>query len=190
MTRSFGIPSLGGVLLLLHLPLCAGAQVRQPDTVFSVDVDWMGGALNYARERGPGRYWGVGAGIGGSFTSRMLWSGRHFADEKGPSYQPRDGATDKELIEILHVEVFRRWVPSDRWSYDIGLRASAMLHSDSSDDDPALPLFAGAYAGFMVGSQRLKVGPRVLVGLFSEGTGTREFGIYLVPLSGRVSLGW
>jgi hypothetical protein len=170
--------------------LCSAGQVRQPDTVFSVDVDWLGGAVSYARERGAGSYWGVGAGIGGALWNRMLLAGRHFADEDGPSYEPRDGATDKELVEILHVEVFRRWVPSRRWSYDVGLRASAMVHFDSSDDDPAVPLFGGAYAGLMVGGPRFKVGPRVLVGMFVEGGATREWGVYLVPLSGRVSFGW
>ena len=190
MNRCAGIPSIGGALLLLSLPLCSAAQVRQPDTVFSVDADWIGAALSYARERGPRRYWGVGAGIGGSLRNRMLLAGRHFADEDGPSYQARDGATQKELVEILHVEVFRRWVPSDRWNYDIGLRASVMVHSDSSDDDPGLPFFGGAYAGFVVGNRRLKVGPRLLVGMFWEHAGPREFGVYLVPLSVRVSLGW
>jgi hypothetical protein len=64
------------------------------------------------------------------------------------------------------------------------------IHFDSSDDDPALPLFLGAYANLMWGNRWLKVGPRLLVGVFSEGSRSRELGVYLVPLAGRVSYGW
>jgi hypothetical protein len=166
------------------------AQQRQPDTVLSLDVDVLGGALSYARARGPGRYRGLEVGLGGAFLNRMLLSGEHFADEDGPSYQPRDGAVNKDLFEILHAGVFRRWVRSEQVSADVGARASVFVHFDSSDDDPGIPLFLGLYANAMVGGRRLKVGPRILVGLFWEGSLAREFGVYLVPLSGRFSFGW
>ena len=181
---------LASCLALLSFVAPLAAQRRQPDTVLALEADVLGGAMSYARATGPGRYWGLEAGIGGAFLSRMLLSGRHFADEDGPSYQPRDGARDKELFEILHAGVFRRWVPSDRFSADAGARASVFVHFDSSDDDPGIPLFLGLYGSAMVGGGRLKVGPRVLVGMFSEGSTAREFGVYLVPLSGRISFGW
>ncbi|HSG49772.1 MAG TPA: hypothetical protein VLA43_18255 [Longimicrobiales bacterium] len=186
-TRALGLASL---LALFVFAGPAGAQRRQPDTVLALDVDVLGGSLSYARATGPGRYWGVAAGVGGAFLSRMLLSGRHFAHEDGPSYQPRDGAVDKALFEILHAGVFRRWAPSDRFNADAGARASVFVHFDSSDDDPGIPLFVGLYGGAMVGGRRLKVGPRLLVGMFSEGSTAREFGVYFVPLSGRLSFGW
>lgn len=179
---------LAAACTLLASP--ATAQRRQPDTVFSVEGDWIGGAVNYARARGPGRYWGVEAGVGGALVNRMLLAGRHLAHENGPSYQPRDGSVDKELIEILHLATFVRRTPSDRVSWDVGARASVFLHFDSSDDDPGVPLFAGGYANLRVGNRWLKVGPTVLVGLFSEGSLARELGVFLVPVSGRISFGW
>lgn len=181
---------VAGFLALSSLASPVAAQRRQPDSVVSLDVDVLGGALNYARATGPGRYWGLQAGIGGALLSRMLLAGRHFADEDGPSYQHRDGAVDKALFEILHAGAFRRWVPSDRFSADGGVRASVFVHFDSSDDDPGIPLFVGLYGNAMMGGRRLKVGPRVLVGMFSEGSSAREFGVYFVPLSGRLSFGW
>jgi hypothetical protein len=176
------------VWALASLP--AAAQHRQPDTVITLDVDVLGGALSYARASGPGRYRGVQAGLGGAFFNRMLVSGRHFADEDGPSYEPRDGFVDKELIEILHAGVFHRWDPSGRWSADVGARASVFAHYDSSDDDPGIPLFVGIYANAMMGGRRFRAGPRIMAGVFSEGSSAREFGVYLVPLSGRLSFGW
>jgi hypothetical protein len=181
------------LLVLLTLAFSAGpaaGQRKQPGDVLSLDVDWLGGAVSYARSHGPQTYWGAQAGIGGGFLNRMLLSGRHFSDEDGPSYEPRDGFEDKDLIEILHVAAFRRAVRSERVSWDAGLRASVFVHFDSSDDDPALPLFAGGYANLMFGNRWLKAGPRLLVGMFTEGRGSHELGVYLVPLSGRVSFGW
>lgn len=166
------------------------AQRRQPTSVLALDLDVVGGGLSYARARGQGGYVGLGAGVGGAFWNRMLLAGRHFSDEGGPSYQARDGATDKDLIEILHAEVFRRWVTDGRWSFDAGVRGSVMIHFDSSDDDPGVPLFVGAYGSALWGGRRFRVGPRLLVGLFTEGALAREFGVYLVPVSGRVTFGW
>ena len=184
------MPILLALAAALALAAPARAQHRQPDTVLSVEVDYLGGSVNYARARGPGTYWGGEAGVGGGFVSRMLLSGRHFSHEDGPSYETRDGYEDKELVEILHLAAFRRGVASGHVSWDVGARASAFFHYDTSDDDPAFPLFVGGYANLMVGSSRVKVGPRLLVGMFSEGRATRELGIYLVPLAGRISFGW
>jgi hypothetical protein len=168
------------ILIQLLVPALAPpplwAQRRQPDTVLSLDTDVLGGALSYARAEGPGRYRGVEAGIGDAFLHGGLVSGRHFEDT--------------ELFELLHAAVFRRWVPSDRLSADVGARASVFVHVHASGDGPGLPLFAGVYANAMVGGRRLKVGPRVLVGMFSEGSSARGFGVYLVPLSVRFSFGW
>ena len=170
----------------------ASAQQRRPDTVLSLEVDYLGGSVNYARARGPDTYRGGEAGVGGGFVSRMLLAGRHFSHEDGPSYESRDGYVDKELIEILHLAVFRRSVVSERLSWDVGARASAFVHQDTSDDDPAFPLFVGGYANLMVGNRWVKVGPRLLLGVFSEtgGISSRELGVYLVPLAGRISFGW
>ena len=184
------MPILLALAAALALAAPVRAQHRQPDTVLSVEADFLGGSVNYARSRGPGTYWGGEAGVGGGFVSRMLLAGRHFSHEDGPSYETRDGYEDKELVEILHVAAFRRSVASERWSWDVGARASAFFHYDTSDDDPAFPLFVGGYANLMVGNRWVKVGPRLLVGMFSEGRGTRELGIYLVPLAGRISFGW
>jgi hypothetical protein len=168
----------------------ASAQQRQPDTVLSVEVDWLGGSVNYARAGGAGTYWGGEVGVGGGFVSRMLLAGRHFSHENGPSYEPRDGYEDKGLIEILHLAAFRRGVVSERVSWDVGARASAFVLYDTSDDDPTFPMFVGGYGNLMVGNRWVKVGPRLLVGMFSDSRGARELGVYLVPLAGRVSFGW
>ena len=184
---------LSALLAILALaPAVAAQQRRQPDTVLSLEVDWMGGSVSLARAGGSGAYWGGEAGVGGGFSNRMLLSGRHFSDANGPSYEPRDGYEDKELIEILHLAAFRRGVKSEAMTWDVGARASVFVHNDTSDDDPAFPLFLGGYANLMVGNRWVKVGPRILVGMFSEvgGAPARELGVYLVPLAGRISFGW
>lgn len=179
-------------------PADASAQ-RIPANEFAVDAEVLGGTLSYAWGGADGTYWGVGAGIGGSLLSTMVLAGRHFSEEGWIAYEQRDGATEKLLIELLHVEAFRRWSPSLRQEYDVGVRASAFIHGDSSDDDFGGGLFVGGYTTAHWGWDHVKVGPRVLVGYFTEGSGTdrdgirrhtREFGVFLSPLTGRISFGW
>lgn len=189
--------NLGGswrllLVLGLSLSMATSSALGQAQTsILSLDVDFIGGALSYARafDEAQDRYWGLEAGLGGPFWSRMLLSGRHFADEDGPSYETRDGAEDKQLIEMLHLTGFHRKA-TDRVHWDTGLRASLFFHFDSSDDDPGVALFGGAYTGFLWGNRWLKVGPELLVGVFAEPGIPGEFGILLTPLTGRVSLSW
>jgi hypothetical protein len=183
------------VAILLVGPLLAGpgtrlAAQRKPSRVFAVDPEILGGSLSIASLRDDGTYQGLAFGVGGSLLTRMLLAGRHFSHPDGPSYEARDGSTDQQLVELLHVALFRRWVPTPGRSFDVGVRGSLFLHSNSFDDDPALPLFGGAYANALFGWEHVQLGPRVLVGVFTEGGGTTEFGILLVPFTGRIRFGW
>lgn len=181
---------------LLLLAACAVAPAqpaeaqRKPTRVVALDAEILGGSLSFARVGADGTYLGVTAGLGGSLLTRMLLSGSHFAHPGWPSYETPDGSTDQTLVELLHLGLFKRWAPSSGQSYDVGVRGSLFLHGNSFDDDPAFPLFVGAYGSALWGWRRFKVGPRLLVGLFAEAQGARELGILLVPLTGRVEFGW
>mgnify|MGYP006286640283 CR=1 FL=1 len=162
----------------------------RPERVLALDVERLGGAVSFARLGADGVYRGVTAGVGGSFLTRMLLSGRHFSHPGWPSYETPDGSTEQFLTEILHLGVFRRSALSERATWELGLRGSFFVHGNSFDDDVAVGYFLGGWAAGLVGWRRFKVGPRVLVGLFGEPGGAREPGVLLVPLTGRVELGW
>lgn len=178
---------LAAAALAAVLPPPVGAQQRQPDTVFTLDVEVTGATVGYARSLGPGRYWGPEAGLGGSFLSRMLVAGNRFSHRTEGTGA---GRVDTRLMELGHLGAFHRWRLSERVTGDAGVRASLFYNSGPFDDDPAFPTFAGAYATLMMGGRRLQVGPRIQAGLFADGSGNREFGVYLVPLAGRASFGW
>lgn len=164
-----------------------GAQQRQPDTVFTLDVEVTGATVGYARSLGPGRYGGLEAGLGGSFLSRMLVAGDRFSHRTEGTGA---GRVDTRLMELVHLGAFHRWRLSEWFTGDAGVRASLFYNSGPFDDDPAFPTFAGAYANLMMGGRRFQVGPRIQAGLFADGSGNRELGVYLVPLAGRISFGW
>lgn len=185
------VRSLGGIAafaaLAAAVPPGAGAQQRQPDTVLTLDLEVTGATVGHARALGPGRYWGMEAGLGGSFLSRMLVAGDRFSHRSEGTGANR---VDTRLMELVHLGAFHRWRTSDRVTWDAGVRASLFYNSGPFDDDPAFPTFAGTYATLMVGGQRVQAGPRVQAGLFNDGSGKRELGVYLVPLAGRISFGW
>jgi hypothetical protein len=157
----------------------------------TLDLSWIGGTLGFARRvRGERLFLGAEVGLLGDYLNVMLLSGGHFAQDWGLAYDEKDGATGKHLLEIVHAAFFLRHQSSERWQLDFGARASVFLHSDSSDDDPGEATFAGLYGSLMYGSERFKVGPRVMAGLFSEGRRTQEFGLLLVPLTARVTFAW
>lgn len=188
--RRIGLTGTAVGCLLAWWAPAAGSAQRTPANQFALDAEVVGGSLSYAWGGRDGTYWGVAAGLGGSLLNRMLVAGAHFAHEDGPSYEPRDGYGDKDLYELIHLGFFRRWTPPGRWSWDVGVRGSAMVHFDTSDDDPGFPLFVGGYGNVMWGNRSVKVGPRLLVGVFSEAGSATEFGVYLAPLTGRVAVGW
>ncbi len=163
-----------------------------PRNEFSVTIQPIGGSLSYARSIAPGRLIGLQVGIGGHFIEYMVLAGRHFSEDGGLHYEPRDNATNPLMFEILSASAFYRMEPSTRWQIDVGARASSFLHLDSSDDDPGGGYYLGSYASVMYGWKRVKFGPEILVGVFTEGTfqSRSEFGVHFAPLMGRLTVGW
>ena len=163
-------PLLAVALVVLGLtgPGDVVAQIRQPDTVFSMEGDWLGGSVNYARARGPGRYRGVEAGIGGAW-----WN-----------------AGDEERWEILHVGAFHRGIPAGWLAWDAGGRVSLFSRSRNAAGGGDLRFFLGGSAGVRVGWTRLKAGPSAMAGVFAGAGGPPRVGLVFVPLTVRVSFGW
>jgi hypothetical protein len=161
-----------------------------PSRVLALDAEILAGAVSFARLGDDGVYRGLTVGIGPGLLTRMLLSGRHFSHPGWPSYETSDGSTEQTLAEIAHLGLFQRRTPSERAVWELGVRASLFIHHNSFDDDVAAGYFVGGWAAALVGWRRVKVGPRVLVGLFTEPGGAREPGILLVPLTGRVEWGW
>ena len=176
-----------GVCAALALPGEGRAQNRQPDALFALELEWMGASVGYARPLGPRRYWGVEAGLGGSFWGRMLLAGDRFSHRREGA---GGGAGDTRLTELVHMAVLRRWVPSPWVTWDVGLRASLLYNSGPFDDDPAFPSFIGAHSALLAGGRRVQVGPRLMAGLFADGSGAREMGLYLAPFVARITVGW
>lgn len=180
------------LVLVLALAAPAAAQGNAPREragQLHLDVQPVGLAIGYATKLRSGHAVGGELGFGGNFLEYMLVGGRHFAEDSGIAYEDRDNATGPSLFEVLTLSAFVRHPGTARWQIDTGLRGSAFLHFDSSDDDPGGGLFGGLYAKAVYGGTHIKFGPRVMMGVFSEGNGITEFGIHLALILGRLTWG-
>ncbi len=174
-----------GALLVAAAP--AGAQRRVPEHRFSLDVGVVGASLGYANRVGGDWLAGAEVGGGGDFVNVMVLGGRHFSRDGWPAYEEPGASGDEDLFELGHVALFARREAGERFQADLGVRASAFLHFDPSDDDPDGGLFAGPYASLFWGWRRVKLGPRIAAGLFYEDPYTRELGINVAPLTVRIT---
>lgn len=187
MTSTLRLLAFASLFTLLPGPTAAQpAPPAQHRNQVTLDATILGGSLGYARRTSGRRLVGGGIGVGGDFVGYMLLAGRHFAESSGPAYETRDGFTDKLLFEMLHLNAFVRHETTGRWTFDTGARASLFFHGDSSDDDLGAGIFLGGYAGAFYDVGPLSLGPRLLVGGFSEGR--PEFGIFVAPITIRLSL--
>jgi len=172
-------------LLVVAAP--AAAQRRAPEHRFAVDVHVVGVSLSYAHRVGGEWLGGVEAGGGGDFVNAMVLGGRHFSQDGWLAYEERDYTGDDDLFELGHLALFVRREAGERFQADLGVRGAAFLHFDPSDDDPGGGVSAGPYASLFWGWRHVKVGPRVMAGLFWENADTRELGIQVAPLVLRIS---
>lgn len=172
--------------LLVAAP--AAAQRRVPDHRFALDVHVVGASLSYANRVGGDWFGGVEIGGGGDFVNAMVLGGRHFSQDGWPSYEEPDYEGDEDLFEVAHLALFARREAGEGFHADLGVRGSAFLHFDQSNDDPGGGLFLGPYASLFWGWRHVKAGPRVMAGLFWESAETREFGINVAPLLVRITV--
>lgn len=172
----------------------SGAQSTAPDDSeapqrqVNFDLSWLGISAGFTVRNSTHTSLGVSLGAGGNWTNYMVLAGRHFAESGGVSYETKDGATDKELYEMLRGSVFMRRHFAAGRQLDLGLKASGFLHSDSSDDDPGFGAFAGMQvSGVWYRWRRLGLGSEVNVGGYFE-RGSPELGVNVAPVFLRVMI--
>ena len=152
----------------------------------TLDVSGVGLNFGFAVRNAPRTSIGASVGIGGNWLNYMALGGGHFAEAGGPSYQAKDGYQNKELIELLRGTVFVRREFDHGRQLDVGVKASAFMHFDSSDDEPGGGGFVGLdVTGMWWRWRALRLGSQVDIGRYSEGH--PELGINVAPILLRLS---
>jgi hypothetical protein len=170
-------------------PACfaQAADTKAPIREFTFDVAPVGLNVGFAARTSAHQSFGASLGVGGNWLNYMVLGGSHFAASNGLSYETRDGATNKALYELARASVFVRTSFEHGRQLDVGLKAAAFLHSDSSDDDPGGGLFAGLnVTGMWWQFGRVRLGSELDAGMFTEGH--PELGIKVAPILLRISV--
>jgi hypothetical protein len=153
----------------------------------TIDASFIGVNVGVASRTSARTSMGVSIGVGGNWFNYMALAGTHFAESGGLSYEARDGAENKELIELLRGELFVRREFEQGRQVDVGIKASGFLHSDSSDDDPGGGGFIGVnVTGMWWRWHALRLGSELDIGRYSEGH--PEFGVNVAPILVRLAL--
>ena len=182
---------LACVFLVIFMPSAVFPQDVEPQTgtQWTVDVGALMLSPGMAWSIGPNWRLGWGLGVGDDMFGFMAVGGNHYSEPDWWSYEDRDGATDKDLYDIVHAKVFARVEPYEKWHLDIGLHGSVFLHFDSSDDDAGSGISVAAYALPMYGWRHFKFGPRIVAGYFGGCSDASEFGVKVSPLIMRITFG-
>ncbi len=130
----------------------------------SLDFGPFHGAVAYAGSVSEG---GIGLGVGAGF-----------------SWQELSLPTDKNILDVLHGEVFLRFHPGS-WIF-IDLGATVMRYAPF-DDSSERGTFFGGYLTPMVGWKWIFVGPQAAIGRASDLKGS-DFIVALRPLVLRLAL--
>lgn len=134
-------------LILVTVPASA-----QRSSEFTLDLRPFGGSVGVAVRIAPGVYLGASAGGGIDALDRTL--------APDPADQAYHG-----FEQLAHVSAFLRQKPTARIDVDLGIRLGigGVRSCDVSDCWPGA--FAGLHAGVFWGTDRFKIGPRILGGL-------------------------
>ena len=160
----------------------AEAPLRQ----LNFDLTFAGLDVGFATRTSGRQSIGASLGIGGNWWNNMVVGGSHFAESGGLSYETKDGFTSKELLEVLRASVFMRRELNGGRRVDVGLKASAFAHFDSSDDEPGGGYFVGANVTAMwLKWRKLRLGSELDVGRYAEHGS--EFGVNVAPVLLRIT---
>lgn len=171
-------------------PAClaqAAGDTTAPLREFTFDVAPVGLNVGFAARASAHQSFGASLGIGGNWLNYMALGGSHFAESNGLSYEAKDGSTNKSLYELARASVFVRTHFDQGRQLDVGLKGSAFLHSDSSDDDPGAGVFLGVnVTGTWWKTGRVRLGSELDAGMYTEGH--PELGINVAPILLRISV--
>jgi hypothetical protein len=182
--RLFRSLCASGLLFVASLPALAQApRSLVPDKQVHLDLTIAGAAVGFAARTSERTSFGGEIGGGGNWLNYMLVGGSHFVER---------GEKNNSLIELAHATVFMRTRFSESQHLDLGAKASAFLHFDSSDDEPGGGYFVGLHAKYSWAKwRRLNLASEIDIGRYAEpgyGTcisgceGVREFGINVAPI--------
>ena len=140
------------VVCALLAPSPAEAQRHHE---FTLDLRPFGGSIGFAQRITPGVMLGVAAGGGIDALDRTI--------APDPAQQAY-----RAFEQIVHVSAFLRQTPTPRMDIDLGMRLGigGVRECDVSDCRPGA--FFGLSAAAFWGSDRIKVGPRLLWALARE----------------------
>jgi hypothetical protein len=143
---------LAGLLAGALVPCRAQAQRNHE---FTLDLRPFGGSFGYAQRLTPGVLIGVSAGGGIDALDRT------FAPD--PAQQAY-----RSFQQIAHISAFLRQKPLEAIDIDIGMRLGIGGVRECTASDCWPGAFFGLSAGAFWGSDRVKVGPRLLWALARE----------------------
>jgi hypothetical protein len=128
----------------------------QRASVFEMEIRPFGGAFSFAQRVGQGIYLGVAVGGGIDWLDRTL-----APDPAEEAYHAFE--------QLAHVSAFMRQKPSSRIDFDLGIRVGIGGVRECTASDCWPGAFAGLYGAAFWGTDRFKVGPRVLWALARDG---------------------
>jgi hypothetical protein len=173
-----------GLLFVPSLPaLAQPPRSLVPDKQVHVDLTIAGAAVGLAARTSDRTSVGVEVGAGGNWVNHMLLAGSHFGGA---------GGNRNSLDELAHATVFMRTRFSESQHLDLGVKGSAFLHFDSSDDDPGGGYFVGLNAKYnWLKWRRLELASEMDFGRYAEPgsgncisgcEGVHEFGVNVAPI--------
>jgi hypothetical protein len=159
-----------------------------PEKQVHLDLAIAGAAAGVAARTSDRTSIGVEVGGGGNWVNYLLAAGGHFGE---------GGAKNSSVVELAHATVFVRTHFSESRHLDLGVKGSAFLHFDSSDDDPGGGYFVGLNAKYSWGRwRRINLASELDVGRYAEpggGTcisgcgGVHELGVNVAPILVRLT---
>jgi hypothetical protein len=154
------------LLLVLLLPATVHAQRRQ----VSLEANPVHGTLGYGWARSPSTFIGVEVGFGFPQLDRTL------APEG-----------DDSFMDMLHLGVFVRTNPTQRLTFDARAQAGLAELRGCSGCFPGV--FLGTSGAVFWGGRRVKVGPRIKVGMINEQQGNPVI-VSLTPIAVHFNYTW
>jgi hypothetical protein len=179
---------LGAAPCLAQSSPADASTILAPARQWSFDLAAAGLNVGYALRNSDKTSFGASLGVGGNWLNYMALGGSHFAESDGLSYQAKDGSTNKGLLELARAGVFVRRHFEQGRQVDVGLKGSAFLHSDSSDDDPGGGVFMGMNVTAMWWRWRqVRLGSELDAGAYME-PHAKEFGVNVAPVLLRITI--